>query len=265
MTTSALAFASFDQDGTEPNLSPSPLNGAQQLLLPGRQKPLYIAQGAALAVYLLALAGATLYTSKPTEAPQEDALELVMLPPAAPAEEQPAPPPEVPPPVAEETPPEPMPEEPVKEDLAPPPPVAEEPAVAPVEPVKEKPKPPAPKPKPKAAVQKPQPHAAQSSAGSNQPVPANAIASGYANQVHTRIAKAAASTVPRAALARHETGRVAYHIVISPTGAVVSQSITPSGNADFDRAAQQALAKAGPFPATGMTRAASLSGAIVFR
>jgi len=260
MTTSALAFASFDQDDTESQPVSNTLTGAQQLLLPARQKPLYIAQGAALAVYLLALAGATLYTSKPAEAPQEEALELVMLPPAAP-EEQPAPPPETPPsPVAEETPPE----EPIK-DLAPPPPVAEEPAVAPVEPPKEKPKPPAPKPKVVEHKPQPQLHAAQSSASSNQPVPANAIASGYANQVHTRIAKAAASTVPRAALARHETGRVAYRIVISPTGAVVSQSITPSGNADFDRAAEQALARAAPFPATGMTRAASLSGAIVFR
>jgi len=260
MTTSALAFASFDQDDTEPNASPSTLSGAQQLLLPGRQKPLYIAQGAALAVYLLALAGATLYTSKPTEAPQEDALELVMLPPAAPAEEQPAPPPEAPPPVAEETPPpEPMPEEPVKEDLAPPPPVAEEPAVAPVEPVKEKPKPPAPKPKPKAAEQKPQPRAA-STAGSNQPVPPNAIASGYANQVHTRIAKVAASTMPRTA-----RGRIAYQLTISPTGVVVSQKITPTGNPDLDRAAEQALSRAGPYPATGLTRNASMSGAIVYR
>jgi periplasmic protein TonB len=46
---------------------------------------------------------------------------------------------------------------------------------------------------------------------------------------------------------------------------VISQSISPSGNAAFDTAATQALARAAPFPATGMTRPASLSGAIVFR
>jgi periplasmic protein TonB len=83
--------------------------------------------------------------------------------------------------------------------------------------------------------------------------------------VHGRIAQAAASVVPRAALARHETGRVAYRIVISPSGSVMSQSISPSGNVAFDTAATQALARAAPFPATGLTRPASLSGAIVFR
>jgi protein TonB len=70
--------------------------------------------------------------------------------------------------------------------------------------------------------------------------------------------------VPRAALAAHQAGRVGYHIVISPSGSVVSQSITPSGNPAFDTAATQALARSS-FPATGMTRNASLTGAIVFR
>jgi len=255
MTTSAHAFASFDPDDAEILSAENAFGGAQKLLIPGRQKPLYIAQGAALAVYILALAGATLYQSKPAEAPQEDALELVMLPPATP-EEQPAPP-EVPPPppVAEETPPETPPQ-----DLAPPPPVAEEPAVAPVEPPKEKPKPPAPKPKP-VTEHKPQlPHAAQSSASSNQPVPANAIPSGYANQVHSRIA---AATMALASRVRGQKGRVGYHIVISPSGSIISQSITPSGNAAVDGVATQALHTT--LPATGLTRNVQLSGAIELR
>jgi protein TonB len=149
---------------------------------------------------------------------------------------------------------------------------------------------PKPKPKPKVAEQpkpkivEPKPpveqprHAQQSAAPAgptqhataparNEPtnVPPTAIASGYANQVHARIARAAASTVPHEALARHESGRVGYRIVISPSGSVISQGISRSGNPAFDTAAALALARAAPFPATGMTRPASLTGAIVFR
>lgn len=252
---SALALQSFGFDEFETPVS-IPQTGAQTLLLQPRPKPSYVVQGAAFAIYALALTGLAFYSARPAPPAEEDAVELVMLPPAAP-EEQPAPPPEPPPPpVAEETPPEP--------EMAPPPPVAEEPAVAPVEPPKPKP---VPQQKPKAAERKPAPaqHAtAPSTTQAPTNVPQNAIASGYANQVHARIAAAAAAVVPRAALAAHQSGRVGYRIVISPTGAVVSQSITPSGNPAFDTAATQALARAS-FPATGMTRNASLTGAIVFR
>ncbi|WP_026607182.1 TonB family protein [Methylocapsa acidiphila] len=254
----ALAKTNFDLDPYD-FPSPGSPDGAQSLLALQRAKPSYPAQSAALILYALALVAAITYTARPTPPVQEDALELVMLPPVAP-EELPAPVEEPPPPIAEEVPPETVDE--------PPPPVAEEPAVAPVEP-----KPvPKPKPKPKVVERKApaeQPrHAPQAAAPARTGptnVPPNAIASGYANQVHARIAHAAASVVPRAALARHESGRVGYRIVISPSGAVVSQSISPSGNAAFDAAATQALARAAPFPATGMTRPASLSGAIVFR
>jgi len=37
---------------------------------------------------------------------------------------------------------------------------------------------------------------------------------------------------------------------------VISQSISPSGNPAFDTAAREALARAAPFPATGLTRPA---------
>lgn len=253
---SALALQDFAFEEFEQPVSRLP-TGAQTLLLPQRPKASYIVQGAAVAIYALALTGMALYSAHPAPPAEEDAIELVMLPPPAP-EEQAVPPPEPPLPVAEATP------QPPEPDAPPPPPVAEEPAVAPVEPPKPKPKP-VPQPKPKAAEPKPAP-AKHASAAAQAPanIPPNAIASGYANQVHARIAAAAAAVVPRSVLAAHQAGRVGYHIVISPSGSVVSQSITPSGNPAFDTAAAQALARAS-FPATGMTRNASLTGAIVFR
>ncbi len=256
---SALAHANSGFDEFElPSLGVTA--GSQALLAPLRARPSYGAQGAAIGLYALALAAVSYYSAHPPPPAQEDALELVMLPPEAPVE-QPQPVEEPPPPV-EQPPPE-----QTQEEQPPPPPVAEEPAVAPVEP----PPQPKPKPKPKVVEHKPveQPrHVAQSPAPARTgptTVPPNAIASGYANQVHSRIARAAAGVVPRAALARHESGRVGYHLVISPSGGLLSESISPSGNAEFDSAARQALARAAPFPATGMTRPASLSGAIVFR
>ncbi len=259
---SAAAPARMEFDEFESPLLISPA-GAQTLLALKGTKPSYWTQSTALILYALLLAAAFTYATRPAPPPEEDAIELVMLPPVVPPEEQPVPI-EEPPPVAEQTPPE----EKVEE---PPPPIAEEP-VAPKPLPKPSPKP-KPKPKPKVAEHKPpveQPHhaaarpAAPARAGSAT-VPPNAIASSYANQVHSRIARAAASSIPHAALARHESGRVGYRIVISPSGAVISKSISPSGNAAFDTAAAQALARAAPFPATGMTRPASLSGAIVFR
>ncbi|HXW69847.1 MAG TPA: TonB family protein [Methylocella sp.] len=224
--------------------------GAQTLLMLPRYKPSLQAQSAAYILYALLLAAALTYAARPAPPVEENAVELVMLPPAVPETI------EQPPPVAEETPPEKM------EEV--PPPIVEEPAVAPV--------PPKPKPKPKVVEHKPpleKPQIAPKVAGPARTgpvnVPPNALASSYANQIHARIARAAASSVPRAALARHETGRVGYRIVISPSGSVISQSISRSGNTDFDTAAAQALARAAPFPATGMTRPAALSGAIVFR
>jgi protein TonB len=253
---SALALHSFGFDEYESPIT-IPQKGAQTLLLPMRSKPAYMVQGAAIAIYVLAMTGLAFYSARPASPVEEDAVELVMLSPPAP-EDKVTPPEETPPPpVAEATP---QPQEP---EMAPPPPAAEEQAVAPVEPPMPKP---VPQPKPKVVEHKPAPaqHAAPSVAQAPANVPANAIASGYANQVHARIAAAAAAVVPRAALAAHQSGRVGYRIVISPTGAVVSQNITPSGNPAFDNAATQALARAS-FPATGMTRNASLTGAIVFR
>jgi len=227
--------------------------GAQTLLALPRTPPSLLTQAIALLLYAMLLTAAFLYAARPTPSPEEDAVELVMLPPAVP--EEALAPIEQPPPIEEALP------EKVEEA---PPPIAEEPAVAPV--------PPKAKPKPKAVEHKPpveQPRHAPQAAGPARPgqanAPPNALASSYANQVHARIARAAAAFIPRAALARHESGRVGYRILISPSGAVISQSISRSGNAAFDTAAAQALARAAPFPATGMTRPAALSGAIVFR
>ncbi len=252
---SALALESFGFDEFEVPALASP-TGAQTLLVQIRRRPSCLTQGAAVAVYLVALAGLALYTAHPAPPAEEDAIELVMLPPAAP-EEQPAPPPEPPPPVAEEIPQPPEPEAP------PPPPVAEEPAVAPVEPPKPQPKPqPKPVQKPVEHKPAPQPHAAQSTSQAPANVPANALASGYANQVHARIAAAAAGLASRPG---HPTGRVGYRILISPSGSLISKSITSSsGNPALDAAAAEKLAGLS-FPASGMTRNVSLDGAIVIR
>lgn len=233
-------------------------SGAQSLLVLKRAKPSYLVYGAAFLIYALAMGVLATRMATPAPTVQDDALELVMLPPAVPEEKLPVE--EPPPPVPDVTPPETL--------EAPPPPVAEEAAVAPVEP-----KPvqkPLPKPKvvpPKPVAQKPRevPHAVEQSQAAPANVPPNAIASGYANQVFARISRAAAGSAPRGALGRPETGRVGYHIVISPSGTLISQSLSSSGNPAVDAAAKIALARAAPFPATGMTRPAAISGAIVFR
>jgi periplasmic protein TonB len=79
--------------------------------------------------------------------------------------------------------------------------------------------------------------------------------------VHARIASVASDTVPDDF---HGSGRVSYHIVIAPSGQLISKSVSSSGNSLFDRAAAEALARAAPFPPTGMSRPVSLHGAIAF-
>jgi protein TonB len=91
------------------------------------------------------------------------------------------------------------------------------------------------------------------------------VASGYANQVHSKIARIAINSYPRAAQARNESGRVSYHIVVGPSGELISKSIVPSGNATFDTAAAEAISRSAPFPAPGTAKPVSLSGAIVYR
>jgi protein TonB len=246
--TSAFAPAGLQIDDLElsprfTQLGTQALYGAQSLLTLERARPSYLTYGTAVALYALSMFAIAHYVASPPTPAQEEAVELVMLPPPEqPLEEPPPPPP----------PPE-MPEEP------PPPPIAEEPAVAPVEPPKPVIKQP---PKPKPVVQPPKAAAAPAPPAV---VPPNAIASGYANQVYARISRVASGVAPHGAMGRHEAGRVGYHIVISPSGSVISQSISGSGNAAVDAAATQALARAAPFPPTGMTKPASLTGAIVFK
>jgi|GEM_PF-6656710 len=234
---SALALQSFGFDEIELPAA-VPQRGAQTLLVLPSPKPSYWVQGTAVAIYLLAVSGLAFYSARPAQLADEDAVELVMLPPPAIPEEAPPPPP----PVAEEPPP------------PPPPPLAEEPAVAPVEPPPPAPKP-QPKPKPKVVEHKPIP--AQVAAPST--VPANAVASFYANQVHARIAAAARALVSRPG---HPTGRVGYHIVISPAGTLISQSITSSsGNPALDAAALQILPRS--YGVSGLTVNSALNGSIV--
>jgi protein TonB len=269
--TAAFAPAFIEPEKLQGADSPVRHGGAHTLLRNHHPRPAYLAQGGAVLVYILAL-GALSFLAKPQPAPQEEPLELVMVP----ADEQPAPdqpptaaptpPPEAPPPVAEAA--------PTPPDDTPPPPVATEPE--PVAPVAPPPEPPPVrkaevKPKPKAkpapapvAQQRPVGRPSPGAPGPSQ-IPPNAIPSNYANLVHARIAYAAANTYPRSAIASHLSARIAYHVIISPSGAVISKSITPSGNPVFDSAATEALARAAPFPSTGIGRPVSLSGAIAYR
>ncbi len=248
---SALAQSAVTLDDVEalPFVS---AGGAQSILAPLRAKPAYWPQVLGIALYAALLAAAALTRMSPAPPAVEDALELVMLPPPAPTEEPP--PVEEPPPhVAEEPPP------PVEEP--PPPPVAEEPAVAPVEP-KPQPKPKPPQAKPKVVEHKPvaPPRAAAPSPAPPRaaaPPPANAVPSGYFNQVESRVAHAAQSHPVKG------PGRVGYRIVIAPSGSVISASISSSGHPELDAAARRAVA--GPFPSFGGSRPVAVSGGIRYQ
>lgn len=261
--------------------------GAHSLLQHDRPPSSYLAQASALLLYG-AFLGSLCLVLAPRPLPQEQPLELTMVtedaPTAADALAPAAPP-------VDETPVEPKtaPIDPAPQEQAarvpqdapleqtPPPPLPDQPeAVAPLSPpppplpqekvVKRRPKPPAPphhgQTKTSRAAPKTRGPARASGSGASQPQASNALPSNYANLVHMRIARAAANSYPSG---RHQAGRVAYHVVIGPSGELISRSITPSGNATFDRAASEALSRASPFPSTGIGRPVSLNGAIAFR
>jgi protein TonB len=272
--TSALApqlnFLQIDTETTTVGES----DGAHSLLGSPSFRPAYFAQGAAILVYALALAGLC-YLSKPKPAPQDQPIELTMV-----ADDTPAPidtpdttptPPAVSeqtpdaPPVTDPTPPE---QTAVATPDAPPPPDEDLPPLAADQ--QENVAPVAP-PLPPVAIKHRQRlqavatratssrHTASAPAASR--AAPGAAPSYYANEVHARVAQVAGDTVPDDF---HGSGRVLYHIVISPSGELISKSITPSGNTLFDRAAAEALARAAPFPPTGMPRPVSLHGAIAY-
>jgi periplasmic protein TonB len=233
----------------------SALAGAQNLLALKPARPNYLAEAVAIGFYALILAAGLNYQAKPQAAPPEEPMELVMEQPAPTVVEQPKPPePEA------VKPPEPQVEEP------PPPPKAIEPAVAPVEPPKPKPIVP-PKPKPKPVVRAPErqvaapSHAVAAAAPVRAaPVPAGATPSAIANQIHMRLARAAANAYPESQKPR--SARISYRVMVDASGHVTSFSITPSGNAAFDAVAQRLGGRIGTVDAPG--RAAALSGVITF-
>jgi protein TonB len=231
---SALAQADVAVDDV---ITPYERTGAQSILAPPRARPAYWPQAAALTVYAALIGLVALHQLSPSTPPEEEAVELVMLPPPVAEEPPPPAPEEPPPPVAEEPPP---PDEP------PPPQVAKEPPVAPVQP-KPIPKP----PKPKVVEHKPvEPRPVA-------PPPPNAVPSGYFNQVASRVARIANSNPLRG------PGRVGYRIVISPSGSVISASISSSGRPDLDAAARRAIA--GPFPAFRGARPVAISGGVRYQ
>lgn len=234
-------------------------SGAQGLLTlrPGRQN--YIAEAVAVALYALILAAGLNYTTKPQPAPDEQPMELVMETPPPPAVEEPKPPEPI-------VPPQPEPPPPVAEEPPPPPPVAEEPPVAPVKPPPPKPEPkPAVKPKPvvkpQPVAQKPAPAKPVAAAPAHAAAPpAGATPSAIANQIHARLARAAANAYPESQKPR--SARIAYRVLVDASGHVTSFSITPSGNAAFDSVASRLGGRIGTVDPPG--RAAALSGVINF-
>ncbi|MDR3461668.1 MAG: energy transducer TonB [Beijerinckiaceae bacterium] len=255
--TAALAAAYLDVPDIQKSSAERVLGGAQNLLTLKKARQNYLAEGAAVIVYGLVLFGLLTYTTKPQEAPAEEPMELVMLPPPpAPVEEPKPPEPEA------VKPPEPLPVEPPP----PPPPEAVEPAVAPVPP----PPPPPPKPEPVAKpkpkpvpVVKPHPVAPPRPAAAVAPRPApppGATASAIANQIHMRLARAAADAYPESQKPR--SAHISYRVQIDASGHVTSFSITPSGNAAFDSVASRLGGRIGTVEAPG--RPAALSGSFTF-
>lgn len=245
--------------------------GAHTLLEHYHVRPAYVAQAAALVAYAFALVGLC-YLAKPKPVPQDQPIELTMV-----ADDNPAPvdTPDTPPTpdVAEQTPDTPpvtdptpseqtalaTPDTPPPDD-PPPPPADQQETVAPVPPPPPAAVPHRQKPKAIAAHAASPRHVAAASGGASHA--ANALPSYYANEVHARIARVASDTAPDGFTG---SARVPYRIVISPSGDLISKSITSSGNAAFDRAAAEALARAAPFPPTGTSRPVSLYGAIAYR
>lgn len=239
------------------------VSGAQTLLLFEDEPWSRVARGGVLFLYLAAAFALSTYMNHPVEVAPEMPLELVFEPPAQ--EEPPAlePQQEEPAPIAENVLSEP---EAVPEPLSPdtPPKIIPPAAEKKPEPQKPEPKKIAKKVEHRATSAAPRPAAPLAAEGARAAVP-DVITSAYANLVQARIARAAANSYPRSAMQRGETSRVLYHIVIGPSGDLISRSITPTGNAAFDSAAAEALTHAGPFPPSGARRPISLSGAISYR
>jgi protein TonB len=254
----SIASAAAFQPDFDPELVPTVVSSGAQSLLYDERRNLssIIVQSIAVVAYATVFVAVASLTLRSSDTVLEEPLELVMLPFE----------PEIP--AVEDSPPA---EEPI-EDEPPPPALAEEPEpVAPVEPPQ-----PIPERKPvrvkKKVAEKPVIPQASRPAAVTAPGPArvgqeppNAVPSGYANQIHTRVSRTAATSSARAAIAHGQNARVPYRLVIGPNGELVSKSISPSGNPTFDTAAAEALSRAAPFPPTGMSRPISLTGAIVYR
>ena len=242
-----------------PALNEPPLHdrasGALGLLIRPAPKANYAARCGAVALYALAFAAILKFgfsvQQKPVE--EQSVIELATIPvDETPAPDEPAPP-----------------DEP---DLPEPPPPAPE-AAAPVPEVKPAPPKPVQKPKPKVEKERPRhearPAPAERAKASGPrvdapavraPAPVGAPTSAIANHFHACMQRAASNAYPESQAPRH--ARVGYRAVFGPTGALVSYSITPSGNGAFDAIANRLGGRCGSVPAPG--KSVSLSGALTF-
>lgn len=94
-----------------------------------------------------------------------------------------------------------------------------------------------------------------------------AVTSDFANLIFERIARIARRSYPDSAILRHQQGKVTYHLTLDRDGDLLDHRIEPSGIDSLDRAAEQALLAAAPFPKPPDLNARSyrISGAIDYR
>ncbi|BGE87800.1 hypothetical protein [Methylosinus trichosporium] len=239
----------------EPNPRRDEAPGVQGLLRASPPRPNDAARCGAVLLYALAFGVVVKLGFSAQEKPIEEQsmIELATIPPEeAPAEEAPAPPEE--PDLPESPPPEPE-------------------AAAPLPEVKPPPPKPVQKPKPKVEKERPRREARPAPAerakasgprvdapAARAPAPAGAQTSAIANHFHACMQRAASNAYPESQAPRH--ARVGYRAVFGPTGALVSYSITPSGNGAFDAIANRLGGRCGSVPAPG--KSVSLSGALTF-
>lgn len=109
--------------------------------------------------------------------------------------------------------------------------------------------------------------AAAPPAAATEPPPPAAVSTDFANLVFDRINRIARRNYPEAAILRHQQGKVVYHLLVGPTGELLEHGIEPSGIETLDRAAEQAITAAAPFPKPPDlgAKAYRLGGAIVYR
>ncbi|KAF0812645.1 hypothetical protein IGB42_02937 [Andreprevotia sp. IGB-42] len=219
------------------------------------------AYATSLVLHVIAGALVVAWTFRHIEAPPaEDApVEMVIVPP------EPEKPQEIVPPKAVQQ------LQPVTRAEVPRPATAPAPARADTSPPLQNAEPVADAPPPLAAAPVATAPAAPAAQPAVAPAKASAVNDGiptdYVNKVFARINRIAAGRYPKSAMLKGQEGRVAYRLVLNPQGELLSYDIDTSGIEALDKAAEEALKAASPFPKLPDLGGSSykLSGAIVYK